>query len=484
MSGEFDDIVAVENLTKTNTTATSNTLTWDAASLPDYAELERYRIYRDTDAGTTRADYSEVGTRDPGETEFVDTGLDNGTTYHYRVGADVVIPAIDVDTAPATDVGFTEATLNGELVSLEDAASADVAFEYREAGGAWTSTPAQTLASPQSYDELLTGLSQGTEYEARATGDADGITDTGPVVDWTTAVILDHVAYGDASGNVHVHDITDWSLLYSATGTGGGNTWDGDYSPDGTLLATGDPNPQANVFATTDYSLDETPAGNQFDVRAVEFSPGGGGDLAIGGQDGYLHVYDTSSWSAEQEISTPYTIADLDYSSGGDYVALALDDRIRIYETGNWTIETGLFESSSRVEGVAFSPDGQYLAHGGLDDSVYVHSVPDWTLQQSLAVDGRAANSVAFSPASDYIAFSDDDIVTVKSTSDWSDVATLSQSPSGDDINGVAFSADGSYVAAASSSNDVYIHNTSNWLLEQTLSQASDSVEWVTFSPA
>jgi hypothetical protein len=47
-------------------------------------------VYRDTDSGTVRADYSEVGTTaTPG---FDDAGLDNGTEYHYRVGADLFVP--------------------------------------------------------------------------------------------------------------------------------------------------------------------------------------------------------------------------------------------------------------------------------------------------------------------------------------------------------------------------------------------------------
>lgn len=86
----YEQTPGAENLAITDTTTTSNTLDWDAPTLPPEVDsVDQYRIYRATDPGTTRADYTEVGTTPtPG---FEDTGLDNGTGYHYRVGADLVV---------------------------------------------------------------------------------------------------------------------------------------------------------------------------------------------------------------------------------------------------------------------------------------------------------------------------------------------------------------------------------------------------------
>ena len=87
----YEQTPGAENLQITNTTATSNTLAWDAPTLPPGVDsVDQYRIYRDTDPGTVRADYTEIATTPtPG---FEDTGLDNGTEYHYRVGADLFVP--------------------------------------------------------------------------------------------------------------------------------------------------------------------------------------------------------------------------------------------------------------------------------------------------------------------------------------------------------------------------------------------------------
>jgi hypothetical protein len=86
----YEQTPGAENLQITDTTATSNTLSWDAPTLPPEVDsVDQYRIYRATGPGTVRADYTEVGTTPtPG---FEDTGLDNGIEYHYRIGADLVV---------------------------------------------------------------------------------------------------------------------------------------------------------------------------------------------------------------------------------------------------------------------------------------------------------------------------------------------------------------------------------------------------------
>jgi hypothetical protein len=87
----YEQTPGAENLAITDTTATSNTLDWDAPTLPPEVDsVDQYRVFRATDPGTVRADYTEVGTTPtPG---FEDTGLDNGIEYHYRIGADLFIP--------------------------------------------------------------------------------------------------------------------------------------------------------------------------------------------------------------------------------------------------------------------------------------------------------------------------------------------------------------------------------------------------------
>jgi hypothetical protein len=86
----YEQTPGAENLAITDTTATSNTLDWDAPTLPPEVDsIDQYRIYRDTDTGTDRVDYTEIDTTP--DVGYTDMGLDNGIEYHYRIGADLVV---------------------------------------------------------------------------------------------------------------------------------------------------------------------------------------------------------------------------------------------------------------------------------------------------------------------------------------------------------------------------------------------------------
>ncbi|WP_135366592.1 hypothetical protein [Halosimplex halophilum] len=92
-----------------------------------------------------------------------------------------------VSTGSASEVDTSSATLAGSVDDLGGAASAEAAFEYRESGGDWTATPGQSLSSPGSYSEPVSGLAGGTDYEFRATAAAsDGDTATGSTNTFTT----------------------------------------------------------------------------------------------------------------------------------------------------------------------------------------------------------------------------------------------------------------------------------------------------------
>ncbi|WP_154660469.1 hypothetical protein [Halopiger goleimassiliensis] len=101
----------------------------------------------------------------------------------------------DTDTEPlvatgsAEDVHAESATVSGTLESLGQAPSAEVAFEYREAGAdSWAATSGQTVTEPGPFTESVTDLSSETEYEFRATVTAsDGDVDTGSIATVTTA---------------------------------------------------------------------------------------------------------------------------------------------------------------------------------------------------------------------------------------------------------------------------------------------------------
>jgi len=76
---------------------------------------------------------------------------------------------------------------------------------------------------------------------------------------------------------------------------------------------------------------------------------------------------------------------------------------------------------------------------------------------------------------------SDDDNVYVHDTSDWTLSETLTEA--GDAVRSVTFSPDGSQIAYGARDNNVYVHDTSDWTLSETLTEAGATVRSVTFSP-
>jgi len=103
------------SLDVTNPTDTTTDLSW-SITLPDNVDsVEEWQLYRDTDTGSDAADYTPIATYPPGTTSDTDTGLDQGTTYHYRVGAAVTVDGISDSVVYNFETGNTSewADVNG-----------------------------------------------------------------------------------------------------------------------------------------------------------------------------------------------------------------------------------------------------------------------------------------------------------------------------------------------------------------------------------
>lgn len=102
------------------------------------------------------------------------TSLDGGTEYEFRAFIDIV--NIGVDTTAVSNVGDDQATLNADISSMVGVDSVDVYFEWGETGGGFpNSTTPQTITSdeiPTTHSEIITGLSESTDYEYRTVADA------------------------------------------------------------------------------------------------------------------------------------------------------------------------------------------------------------------------------------------------------------------------------------------------------------------------
>ena len=87
------------------------------------------------------------------------SGVESGTSY----------PTVVVYSA--TNISSSSATLNGELLSLGQASTVQVCFEYGLTPGFGSVTSNQTMSAPGAFTAILTGLTPNTIYDFRAIAD-------------------------------------------------------------------------------------------------------------------------------------------------------------------------------------------------------------------------------------------------------------------------------------------------------------------------
>ncbi|MEZ3168906.1 fibronectin type III domain-containing protein [Halorubrum ejinorense] len=242
---------------------------------------------------------------------------------------------LTVATDGARDVGETTATLDGSLTNLGTAASANVAFEYRNTGDAtWTATAAQTLSSTGGFSASLSGLGDGDEYEFRAVAvGSDGESTTGSTAAFTT---VEHLVSASTDGATSIGE-TSATIAGSLPDLGnadsaevsfeyrdaGSSTWEATATQ--ALTATGG-------FSETVTGL-ASDTGYEFRAHAVASD----GDTATGNSvafattvaesDPVIETFDVSeagSPNPHAEISVDWVVSDAD----GDLnaVSVRVDD--------------------------------------------------------------------------------------------------------------------------------------------------------------
>ena len=217
------------------------------------------------------------------------------------------------------------------------------------------------------------------------------------------------------------------------------------FSPDGTLLAS-----PHGVF-----DLQAFTAIKQFqaDVMHVAFSPDG----ALLGVDAVLEpiqLLDTATWATVKSFESlkhVHPTADDSYGPrfSPDGVFLAAGG-LATGEVRVWDVDTGklawtlsVYEPYADVHDVAFSPDERLLAAGGTGPFIRLFRVEDGGVERTL-LSGEGTMSLDFSPDGRLLAVSRDGVLSLWNVETGRGLRTLAHDSA---VLPVTFSPDGRYIA-------------------------------------
>ncbi len=168
------------------------------------------------------------------------------------------------------------------------------------------------------------------------------------------------------------------------------------FSPDGTLLATGDIDGVIHLWSVSSGQPLQAFQGHQGWIWHLAFSPDGQ-TMASGSFDASIRLWEVQNGRCLHVLGHTRAVRSVSFSPQGDILASgSFDTSIRL-----WDVRTGqclkILPAHSRVYSVSFSPDGKLLASGSFDASIRLWDVQSGqclkTLQQ-----GSGIYCVSFSP--------------------------------------------------------------------------------------
>jgi hypothetical protein len=158
------------------------------------------------------------------------------------------------------------------------------------------------------------------------------------------------------------------------------------FSPDGTILASGDAQGIVRVWNITESTVIQQLPPQSGAIRSLSFSPDGR-LIASGSTDGTTQVWDlrSDSLAAGFVNTTDDAVLALAFSldgsllatTGGNPNAATRDNSVRLWDIAGLAVAGGLLGHDTTVGSVAFSPDGTRIATLSEDGTLRLWAVAD-----------------------------------------------------------------------------------------------------------
>ncbi|MGB3494978.1 MAG: BTAD domain-containing putative transcriptional regulator [Elainellaceae cyanobacterium] len=177
------------------------------------------------------------------------------------------------------------------------------------------------------------------------------------------------------------------------------------FSPDGTLLASGDGAGQAQIWRLADRQpIVSFKALNTW-VMTVQFSPDGN-LLAVGDTDGTLYLWHVHTGQLVHQFTAHSgVIWNTPFSPDGTLLATSSTDHtIKLWDVRQGILIATLQEHTKDVRSVDFNSDGTKLVSSSIDQSIIIWDISSYQPIKRMAHPTGAVLAVRFSPDDRYIA--------------------------------------------------------------------------------
>lgn len=300
---------------------------------------------------------------------------------------------------------------------------------------------------------------------------------------WTLAFSPDgtRLAVGGYNSLVKVWDISTGQIVQTLTIDA--NSIEGiAISPDGQQIAATSDKRTAAVWNFATGRRIAILRGHTNSVNAVAFAPDGK-RLLTGSLDNTVRVWDLPQLIREfDQEPVRKDIGVIDYAPDFKRFAQGIENAVLIGAVATQTIEQRLQGHRNFVSKIAFAPNGQQIASGGLDQTIKLWSLTTDAAPFTLTGHTGEISALCYSPDGQYVAAgSSDNKLSLWRAVDGQLVWMSQPLPSF--INKIAFSADNQWLATGSFDNVVRLWQIRTAQISQTLKGHQKLISALAFSP-